>query len=393
MNRKKIILFNITSRCNESCSFCLKSSFLKKGLSDLDLQEIKENYFFLKKSNHISHVVLTGGEPTLHSNFLKILDFFESQNVDISLVTNLLRISQSNYFFSKIKPYFSKDKNNRIIASVNHLPSFSQKEKQRALGFIKILQNQLNFGLTILIYKENIDTLGELSLWLRDNIERYYRGIFEIELRFLYFSETPKDILIDSLPKEKQVAPTVSDFLAPWSNTDLPVNIMPSRFPLCYINNFNKIDLGVISKGYYSDTAFTCAIGEVAPIVRKLIEATQKALNEAIVAAKINNTLGDIGFAIEKTGKSYGFSVIKALTGHGVGFSLHEDPTVYNFGKRGEGLVLKPGMVLAIEPMLSTGSWEIVQRPDESWATADGGLSAHFEHTIVITEKGQKVLT
>jgi len=246
MNRKKIILFNITSRCNESCSFCLKSSFLKKGLSDLDLQEIKGNYFFLKKSNHISHVVLTGGEPTLHSNFLKILDFFESQNVDISLVTNLLRISQSNYFFSKIKPYFSKDKNNRIIASVNHLPSFSQKEKQRALGFIKILQNQLNFGLTILIYKENIDTLGELSLWLRDNIERYYRGIFEIELRFLYFSETPKDILIDSLPKEKQVAPTVSDFLAPWSNTDLPVNIMPSRFPLCYINNFNKIDLGVI---------------------------------------------------------------------------------------------------------------------------------------------------
>ena len=154
-----------------------------------------------------------------------------------------------------------------------------------------------------------------------------------------------------------------------------------------------KIDLGVISKGYYSDTAFTCAIGEVAPIVRKLIEATQKALNEAIVAAKINNTLGDIGFAIEKTGKSYGFSVIKALTGHGVGFSLHEDPTVYNFGKRGEGLVLKPGMVLAIEPMLSLGSSKIKKQKDDSYITSDKSLSAHFEHTIAITNKGSRILT
>jgi len=154
-----------------------------------------------------------------------------------------------------------------------------------------------------------------------------------------------------------------------------------------------KIDLGVIFKGYYSDTAFTYAIGEVAPMVRKLIEATQKALNEAIVAAKINNTLGDIGFAIEKTGKSYGFSVIKALTGHGVGFSLHEDPTVYNFGKRGEGLVLKPGMVLAIEPMLSLGSSKIKKQKDDSYVTADGSLSAHFEHTIAVTEKEPIILT
>ena len=154
-----------------------------------------------------------------------------------------------------------------------------------------------------------------------------------------------------------------------------------------------KIDLGVIFKGYYSDTAFTYAIGEVAPMVRKLIEATQKALNKAIAAAKVNNTLGDIGFAIEKTAKSYGFSVIKALTGHGTGFSLHEDPTVYNFGKRGEGIMLEPGMVLAIEPMLSLGSNKIKKQKDDSYITSDKSLSAHFEHTIAITNKGSRILT
>ena len=154
-----------------------------------------------------------------------------------------------------------------------------------------------------------------------------------------------------------------------------------------------KIDLGVVYQGYYSDTAFTCAVGGVALKVKKLIEATQKALDKAIAAAQVNNTLGDIGFAIEKTAETYGFSVIKVLTGHGTGFSLHEEPTVYNFGKKGEGMVLKSGMVLAIEPMLSMGSNKIKKQKDDSYATVDGSLSAHFEHTVAITEKGPRILT
>ncbi len=154
-----------------------------------------------------------------------------------------------------------------------------------------------------------------------------------------------------------------------------------------------KIDLGVIYKGYYSDVAFTKAVGKASPLAKKLIEATQRALAKAISIAKPMNTLGDIGFIIEKTAKDYGFSVVKDLTGHGTGFSLHEDPTIYNFGERKKGLKLEPGMVLAIEPMLVIGTNKIIKRKDESYATADGGLAAHFEHTIAITEKGPRILT
>ena len=103
--------------------------------------------------------------------------------------------------------------------------------------------------------------------------------------------------------------------------------------------------------------------------------------------------MGDIGWIIKKTAEDNGLKVIKDLTGHGIGKELHEDPVIYNFGRKGEGIRLEPGMVLAIEPMLAIGTEKIFQRPDESWATDDGSLSAHFEHTIAITEKGSKVLT
>lgn len=154
-----------------------------------------------------------------------------------------------------------------------------------------------------------------------------------------------------------------------------------------------SIDLGVIYQKYYSDTAFTCAVGNVSPRISKLIKATKEALDKAIAVSKIGNTLGDIGFTIEKTATDYGFSVIKELTGHGTGFSLHEDPTIYNFGEKGKGLKLETGMVLAIEPMLSMGSSKIKQQKDDSYITSDKSLSAHFEHTIAITNKGPQILT
>lgn len=154
-----------------------------------------------------------------------------------------------------------------------------------------------------------------------------------------------------------------------------------------------KIDFGVDYNGYFTDAAATVGIGEVDKLGRKLIESTRRALEEAVKACRVSKHLGDIGWAVESTAKEAGFHVIRSLTGHGVGFELHEDPTIYNYGRRGEGIELKAGMVLAIEPMVSVGTSEVVQKSDDSFVTKDGSLSAHFEHTVAITENGPEVLT
>lgn len=154
-----------------------------------------------------------------------------------------------------------------------------------------------------------------------------------------------------------------------------------------------KIDLGVLYKSFYTDTAITVGIGQISPEAKKLISTTKKALELAIENCQLGKTLGDIGFIINKYTRSQGFKVVKGLTGHGVGKRLHEEPTVFNEGREGTGPKLVPGMVLAIEPMLSAGDPEIVQLEDESYATRDGSLSAQFEHTVAITENGPYILT
>ncbi len=154
-----------------------------------------------------------------------------------------------------------------------------------------------------------------------------------------------------------------------------------------------KIDIGVKYKKFFADSALTVGIGKISKEAKLLIKTTEQALKNAIKEAKPGKTLGDIGFAIQKTAEKNKFGVIRELTGHGVGFELHEEPTVYNFGIKKGGLKLERGMILAIEPMLSLGSSGVIQLSDESWATDDGSLSAHFEHTVAITEKGPKVLT
>ncbi|EKD24413.1 MAG: hypothetical protein ACD_81C00025G0001, partial [uncultured bacterium] len=154
-----------------------------------------------------------------------------------------------------------------------------------------------------------------------------------------------------------------------------------------------KIDCGVLLDGMYSDSAFTIIVGKSTVKAQNLVKATHKALEEAIKEIKPGNHIGDIGCAVEKTAKRYGVHVVQGLTGHGVGYGLHEDPYVYNYGNKGEGIVLKAGMVFAVEPMLCTGRGQVRQLRDESWAMEDGGLSAQFEHTIAITEKGARVLT
>jgi len=176
------------------------------------------------------------------------------------------------------------------------------------------------------------------------------------------------------------------------SVNEIVVHGFPSDYKL-QSGDVLKIDFGIEYQGFFADAAVTIGIGNISKEAKHLIKTTQLALKKAVKQARPGKTLGDIGWIIQKTAEDRGLKIIKSLTGHGVGLKLHEEPTIYNFGEKGKGVELKPGMVLAIEPMFAISTEKIIQRPDESWATADGSLSAHFEHTIVITERGAKVLT
>jgi len=176
------------------------------------------------------------------------------------------------------------------------------------------------------------------------------------------------------------------------SVNEIVVHGFPSDYKL-QSGDVLKIDFGIEYQGFFADAAVTIGIGNISKEAKHLIKTTQLALKKAVKQARPGKTLGDIGWILQETAEDRGLKIIKSLTGHGVGLKLHEEPTIYNFGEKGKGVELKPGMVLAIEPMLAVATEKIIQRPDESWATADGSLSAHFEHTIVITERGAKVLT
>lgn len=154
-----------------------------------------------------------------------------------------------------------------------------------------------------------------------------------------------------------------------------------------------SFDLGVTFKGYVTDSAITVPVGKVSSDAQRLIDVTKKSLEEGINECVPGNTLGDVGFAIELVAKKAGVFVVDGLTGHGVGFELHEDPSVFNRGRRGAGMKLVPGLVIAIEPMFALGTSIAILKRDDSFATKDKSLSAHFEHTVAITEKGCEVLT
>ncbi|MBI1810947.1 MAG: type I methionyl aminopeptidase [Nitrospirae bacterium] len=155
-----------------------------------------------------------------------------------------------------------------------------------------------------------------------------------------------------------------------------------------------SIDLGVYSDGFYGDGAVTLPVGEISPLAKKLLKVTEEALYKGIDKATPRNRVSDISSAIENYVEANGFSVVKAFVGHGIGMALHEEPQVPNFGVSGQGPRLKEGMTLAIEPMVNTGGYG-VSILDDGWTavTLDGGLSAHFEHTIAITDGDARILT
>ena len=155
-----------------------------------------------------------------------------------------------------------------------------------------------------------------------------------------------------------------------------------------------SLDFGVIYRDFYGDAALTFAVGEVDATVRRLLETTSDALKQGIAQAHVGNRLGDISAAIQERVEREGFSVVREFVGHGIGRRLHEDPPVPNYGMRGRGVRLREGMVLAIEPMVNVGGAEVALKSD-GWTavTRDGSLSAHFEHSVAITEKGPEVLS
>lgn len=155
-----------------------------------------------------------------------------------------------------------------------------------------------------------------------------------------------------------------------------------------------SLDFGIWYKGLCTDMAVTCGVGKISPQAERLILTTKKALEIGEVEVKPGNYIGDISFAIQNYVEKQGFSVVRDLVGHGVGKKVHEDPKIPNFGKKGKGIKLKKGMTLALEPMVNMGTWKVKLLADGwTFVTADGKLSAHFEHTVAVTEKGCEVLT
>lgn len=155
-----------------------------------------------------------------------------------------------------------------------------------------------------------------------------------------------------------------------------------------------SLDFGILNDGYYGDAAVTVPVGEITPGARKLLKITEEALYRGIAEVKAGNRIGDISSAIQNHVEAAGYSVVRDLVGHGIGKSLHEDPQVPNYGSGGRGIELKPGMVFAIEPMVNEGTYRVeILRDGWTVVTADGKLSAHFEHSVAITENGPVILS
>jgi methionyl aminopeptidase len=155
-----------------------------------------------------------------------------------------------------------------------------------------------------------------------------------------------------------------------------------------------SVDFGVVVDGYYGDSAITVPVGEIGEDAARLLRVTEASLHAGIAAIQPGATLGDVGAAVQGVVEREGFSVVRDFVGHGIGSQMHEDPQVPNYGHKGQGMKLKPGMVIAIEPMVNAGKPDVLVLEDGWTAVAkDGSMSAHFEHTVAITANGARILT
>jgi methionyl aminopeptidase len=209
------------------------------------------------------------------------------------------------------------------------------------------------------------------------------------------------DRIADEFIRSRGGVPTFKGYRGPYpypasictSPNDIVVHGIPNGYALRE-GDVLSVDVGVTLDGFVGDSAYTFAVGEVAEEAEQLLEACSAALHAGIQQAQAGGKLTDISHAVQRVTEEAGFSVVKSLVGHGVGRAMHEDPQIPNYGEPGRGPTLAPGMTLAIEPMINAGGQEVVVRPDQ-WtiATADGSLSAHFEHTVAVTDEGPRILT
>ena len=207
------------------------------------------------------------------------------------------------------------------------------------------------------------------------------------------------DALAEKLIYEKDARPAFKGYhgFPPClcaSVNDEVVHGIPSKRRKLQEGDLMKLDFGVVYRGFFGDSARTVPVGKVSPEAKALLDATREALNKGIQAMVPGNRIGDIGHAVQSYVEARGYSVVRDFTGHGIGRHLHEKPEVPNYGQPGNGMKLRPGMVLAVEPMVNQGTYE-VELLDDDWTavTLDNKLSAHFEHTVLITEGGPEVLT
>jgi methionyl aminopeptidase len=177
------------------------------------------------------------------------------------------------------------------------------------------------------------------------------------------------------------------------SPNDMIVHGIPGPYEL-KDGDIISLDVGVTYRGFVGDSAVTLPIGEVREDRTRLLDACRGALHEAIARCRVGNHLSDLGNACQRYVESHGFNVVRQLVGHGVGRRMHEDPQIPNYGPPGKGPELREGMVLAVEPMITAGAWEI-RVADDNWSiyTVDGSMAAHFEHTVAVTENGPRILT
>jgi methionyl aminopeptidase len=207
------------------------------------------------------------------------------------------------------------------------------------------------------------------------------------------------DALAEKLIYEKGAKPAFKGYLGfPCclcaSINDEILHGIPSKKRKLSAGDLMKLDFGVVYRGFYGDSARTVPVGKVSREAQALIDATRQALQKGIAATLVGNRIGDIGHAVQSYAEARGYSVVRDFTGHGIGRKLHEKPEVPNYGSPGTGMKLRPGMVLAIEPMVNMGTYEAALLDDDWTAvTADHKLSAHFEHTVLITDRGPEVLT
>lgn len=227
--------------------------------------------------------------------------------------------------------------------------------------------------------------VAEILAMLR---ERVREGVTTLEL----------DLYSEDMARKKGAKPAFKGYRDyPYSLctsvNDEVVHGMPSKRILT-AGDIVSLDFGVYYKGYYGDAALTMAVGTVSAEASRLMKITEESLSQGIKEAKVGNRLGDISAAVQEHVEKAGFSVVRDFVGHGIGRNLHEEPQIPNYGKRGRGVELKEGMVLAIEPMVNAGTYKVLVLED-GWTvvTEDGKLSAHFEHSVAITENGPEVLS